>query len=825
VQHQTNVQQDGEKAASLIGDQPQVFQIDGNFYYQAPPASSAQHDFFPPALLPDPGIFVGRTHLLAEVERFFRADSQKVLLLEGMGGIGKTAFAAYTCKMLGLYFRDVYWHTCSENTTAERLMRELAALFAQTDPPRAEQWRQTPGRPWPARVQTLVQELTTHRYLLVLDDVQTLLDHDGYLKNPEIEQLLTDLVTTGHHSKLLLLSRRSLILRRQPAGSSLRKRLEGLPIAAAKQLLAQLGMACSTEHLRALHEKVEGHPLALRVIADLYERGLNINRLLTIPFRNLSTASKAVFDSLFAELWAVMSAEEKEVLAGVATYRVPVPFEAIQQFQSQSDLCTDPVSLPELQEVVRRLSEQCLLTIKKTPTDTKYSVPRLLREFIDKGLTKTQRVHYHVSAAQYWIAPEQQNSGIAFEGLRRQEEARYHALQAGDYGWAAKLALGLSERLCRCGLCQIAGDMLMETLERVASQEDLATLYNDLGNVSLYQGDYLQASEYYAQARQIYEDLQISEKMAISYNNIGTVCAAQGDYTQALLYYTKSRDILARLQASPDLATSYNNIGFVYASLGEYVAALKFHEQARAIQEECGLEIDLASSYNNIGFIYDCQREYMLALDYYTRAKDIRERLGLEVDLAESYNNIGSLYTSRNDFPRALHYYTQAQEILERLGLEVNLARSYNNIGLVYTAQGQLEAALHYYERAREIQERLGLRIDLARTCNNIGCVYVAQHKLSQALACYERARTIQERLGLNVHLAITFGNLGHLYYEQGHYKRAEHAMSLTIKIREQMQHPDVEHDRAFLEQIRAQLSTKGQWLRKTLQRLTRRLR
>jgi tetratricopeptide (TPR) repeat protein len=767
-----------------------------------------------PTPIPEPGIFVGREQLLKQIEVFFKGRTERVFLLEGTGGIGKTTFAAYACRVFRKHFQDVYWGICTDNTTGEQALGELLGLFSHKGKI-PERGRNTSSCSLLSQIQALLQKLETHRYLLVFDDFHALLDHDGRIKNPDFELLFQELIHGGHQSKLLIVSSKSIIFHHQPADICIRKRLEGLTTFATSSLLIQLGMNLDEDQLKALHQKVDGHPLALRVLAALYDRGLTIDKLLAIPFRKLSRESQELFDSLFAELWKMLSAEEKEVLGGLATYRIPVPFEAIHAFQVDAEQVEDETARAHLQNVVQLLGEHCLVMVKRHEHDTyTYTVPHILREFISKGLTKTQYSRYHSTALKYLTSRTWKDHALKFEALRDREEARYHALQAGEDEQSIQLGLSLSERLCRCGLCNRAKDILLETMKMVLSEADLATVYNNLGNVYISQGDCLQALEYYDQARKIYEALGLEESKAISYNNLGAIFVFQGEFAEALTYYHKAHMILEHLQLWPDLATSYHNIGFVYASLGKYGEALQYHQQAREIQECLGLDVDVASSYTHIGFIYHSQKSYPLALEYYDRARKIRERLGLELDLAESYNNIGHLYAMQHRLDQALGYHHQAQEILERLGLEVNLAVSYNNIALVYTAQGHPASALRYYKQAQEIQERLGLQADLARTYNNIGCTYAAGEHPEQALWYYERARDIQARLELEAHLAITLENSGQLYYEQGDYRKAEESFSLALKIREKFQHPEIEGDRAFLTHIHSCLKKRRERFR-----------
>lgn len=497
--------QHGDNSTSLIGDQPQVFQVDGDLYYQTTP-QEPQQTLFPLSPIPEPGIFVDREDLLKRSDKFFRESTEKVFLLEGMGGIGKTAFAAYICRVFREFFQDVYWGICTEESSVERFLAELRSVFARNKDTISEKswnnWRYSLH----IQIQALLQKLETKRYLLVFDDFQILLDHDGQIKNPNLAVLFHELIRGGHHSKLLILSRRSIIFSQQPAGVSVRKRIEALPIGSAKNLLTRLGMTLPNTQFRTLYQKVDGHPLALRVMADLYDRGLTVDRLLTIPFRNLSRESKEVFDNVFAELWKMMSVEEKEVLQGLSTYRVPVSLEALQAF------CLNPqdeenFSIAELQNVVRLLGEQCLVRVEKGEnTRYLYTVPSIIREFIFRALTKKQQQEHHLKAATYWLSVEWTKKAAGHEGLQEKEEARYHCFQAEEYEQATQLALSLAEQLHSYGLYNTAKEILLKTKETIFSEEDRATIYNRLGRVSAAQREYAQASQYYQQAQKILLD-------------------------------------------------------------------------------------------------------------------------------------------------------------------------------------------------------------------------------------------------------------------------------------------------------------------------------
>ena len=260
--HAIDVEQQGSKSTSLIGDQARIFQIEGNLYYQEAASNKATPRVYPPSPIPEPGILLDREQELMEVEPFFRQNAYKVLMLEGLGGIGKTAFAAYACRTFRQEFQDIYWGYCSAQSRVERFCQELYSLFARHDQASQHLFCAEQGFSWQDRLHDIVQWLDHYKFLLVFDNMETLLDRDGRIHNAESEGFFQHIIQAGHQSKLLLISSRSILFLRQPAGIRMKKRLGGLTAAGTKIFLEKLGMELVYEQVQSLHDKVGGHPLA-----------------------------------------------------------------------------------------------------------------------------------------------------------------------------------------------------------------------------------------------------------------------------------------------------------------------------------------------------------------------------------------------------------------------------------------------------------------------------------------------------------------------------------------------------------------------------------
>ena len=332
--------------------------------------------------------------------------------------------------------------------------------------------------------------------------------------------------------------------------------------------------------------------------------------------------------------------------------------------------------------------------------------------------------------------------------------------------------------------------------ERVLGKDhpDTATTYNNMAAVYEDQSYYEKALEYYGKALTIVERVlgRDHPSTATTYNNMAAVFRAQGEYEKALEYYGKAMAIRERVlgRDHPSTSTTYSNMALVYYAQGDYVKALEYYGKALATRERV-LGRDhpsTATIYSNMALVYADQGDYEKALEYNGRVLTIREReLGTgHPDTATTYNNMAMLYANQGDYDKALEYYGKALFIVEKV-LGPNhpyTASTYNNMAGAYRAQGDYVKALEYYGKALAIRERV-LGPDHPKTAamyNNLAGVYEKQGFYVKALEYYGKALAVCERVLGPDHpsTATTYNNLAGVYREQGdyikaleHYKRA----------------------------------------------------
>ena len=306
-------------------------------------------------------------------------------------------------------------------------------------------------------------------------------------------------------------------------------------------------------------------------------------------------------------------------------------------------------------------------------------------------------------------------------------------------------------------------------------------LSNSIAGTLADQGDYDKSTEYYDKAIIIREKVLGTDhpETASVYNNIALVYYEKGDYEKALEYYNMALTIHKKVFGTEhkDITHIYNNIALVYAAKGEYNKALELHKKSLSIEvSEYGIMHQYtATTYNNIALIYYYQGDCNKALVYYDKAMNIREQvLGKEhPDTATVYSNIATVYHSIGDLSRALEYFEKSLHIRERvLGSEhPNTAVTYNNLANVYSESGDFKKAIELKKKALKILERVfgNKHPTTATASSSLGSVYQNRGNYAKALKYYEKAYSIRKRI-LEIHpdTADSCCKIGDVYCKLG---------------------------------------------------------
>src|SRR6266704_872149 len=213
--------------------------------------------------------FAGREVEVAELSQWIVQERCRLVMLLGMGGIGKSMLASFLGSRLASQFEAVLWRSVRDAPSCEELVADCITFFSETSP-----------TSFPAtleqRINQLLARLQAHYCLLVLDNLETLLasgDREGsYLPGYEgYGRLIQRLAESAHQSCVLVTSRErpreieALEGTRSPVRSL---RLVGMDDQTAQELLSDKGLSGTPAAWQRLVATYAGNPLALKIVAQ-----------------------------------------------------------------------------------------------------------------------------------------------------------------------------------------------------------------------------------------------------------------------------------------------------------------------------------------------------------------------------------------------------------------------------------------------------------------------------------------------------------------------------------------------------------------------------
>ncbi|PQE10720.1 hypothetical protein CJF32_00009819 [Rutstroemia sp. NJR-2017a WRK4] len=330
----------------------------------------------------------------------------------------------------------------------------------------------------------------------------------------------------------------------------------------------------------------------------------------------------------------------------------------------------------------------------------------------------------------------------------------------------------------------------LQDYEKTWGPEHTSTLdtVNNLGNLYTDQGKLVEAEQMYQRALQGYEKVWGPEYMSTLHvvNNLGLLYADQGKLVEAEQMYQwalQGKETTWGPEHTSTLDT-VNNLGNLYKNQGKLVEAEQMYQRALQGKEKAwGPEhMSTLDTVNNLGILYADQGKLVEAEQMYQRALQGKEKAwGPEhTSTFSTVNNLGLLYANQGKLVEAEQMYQRALQGKEKTcGPEhTSTLDTVNNLGNLYTDQGKLVEAEQMYQWALQGKEKTWgpEHTSTLDTVNNLGILYANQGKLVEAEQMYQRALQGKEKAWGPEHISTlsTANNLGLLYANQGRLVEAE---------------------------------------------------
>jgi tetratricopeptide (TPR) repeat protein len=722
----------------------------------------------------DTAAFTGRTR---ELDRLVAAVSETaagavigIHAVDGMAGIGKTAFAVHAAHRLGARFPDgqiflrMHAHTAGQRPVDPA--EALATLLLSTG---VAPQRIPPGLD--ARSALWRGQLAGKKVLLVLDDAAG-------------SEQVRPLLPGSAGCLVLVTSRRRLTALEEAAPIS----LDTLPPGEAADLFVRLAARPGLQPADAAVAEVArlcGYlPLAIRLVAAgirhhpawavtdlaaelvtardrlaaMQAEDVSVAAAFDLSFQDLTTGQQRLFRRLGLHPGADIDSYAATALDGTdlrATRR------RLGELYDHNLIGEPTRGRYRLHDLLREHARA--RAAADGPADNHAAIGRLLDYYLHMAVAASRHIAWRTSSAgppppghpPAW-APDLRTEEDAIAWMRTERPnlhacVRYAAAH-GRLVHAVRIPVAMSDFLHIQGHWNEAVTLAQAALSAARTAGDRqgqAWALNDLGNVQELTGAYPAAAASQTRALQLFRDLGDRQGQAWALNQLGTVQWLTGDYPAATASQTQALQLFGDLGDSIGEASALNHLGTLQRLTGEYPASAISQTHALKIFRDVGDRRGQAWALGDLGVVQRLTGDYAAASASQSQALQLFCDLGDRHGQASALNHLGVVQRLTGDYPAATTSLTRAVTLYRELGDRYGLAEASINLGeLLSLSSTRHHDARSHHTEALSIARDINAPFQEARALEGIGRCRIQEGSSGEGAAHLRQALAIYRRLG-----------------------------------------------------------------------------
>jgi tetratricopeptide (TPR) repeat protein len=194
---------------------------------------------------------------------------------------------------------------------------------------------------------------------------------------------------------------------------------------------------------------------------------------------------------------------------------------------------------------------------------------------------------------------------------------------------------------------------------------------------------------------------------AFLYQNMGHIAQYLGNWEQAVARQQQAVCLWREQADQVYLARSLNDLGNSYINVGDFPAAQHAFEEASTILQGTINESDKAKVYLNLGVLFYRQEKWVAAKETFLQINPtlLRERNNQPL-LATLHNNLGNVCLKLSQWEESTAHLKEAIKLFRTLNDRLNLANSLGTLGEVLKRIGNLSEAAACYQEALQLLEK-----------------------------------------------------------------------------------------------------------------------
>ncbi|MDP5338899.1 MAG: tetratricopeptide repeat protein, partial [Nodularia sp. (in: cyanobacteria)] len=735
--------------------------------------------------------FFGRDLEILKIEKALLRHN--VLLLQGMGGTGKTTLLNYLREWWQRthFVEDVFYFGYDQKAwTLTQILFDIGQqVYGKFEQAQFQAMSQ------PAQVQKLVAKLRGAAYAVILDNLESVTGQQLAIQNtlPEAErQQIRDFIgkLVGGKTRVVLGSRsREEWLQSQTFKQNIYE-LQGLDKEARTELAEKILERNVAAHLvdgirqdadfEKLMKLLAGYPLAMEVVLTNLQRQSpqEILQALQSADVNLDVVSEDKTKSILKCVeysHSNLSPDAQNLLLCLAHFSgfinrgtISDYIKELEKLEPLNNYCFDKFD-DAIQEAIKwgllSLIDNDHNLLKIQPIfpyflKTKLaSVDETIQEALQDGF-KNYYIDLAESYKRLMDSKDAQKSQLGILFCSWEYENLYHALQIclekqeniSIYFCLDEYFYLISDNQSNLKLAEIVCQNLENYPPAFIQGElgyQIAWAIARLGSCQLEAKQYQQAKCSYEKTLEIYptlvgiEERQKQLWQAETYHQLGMVAQELREYKEARRNYQLALNIFIEYSDHYCQARTYHQLGGVAQELREYEEARRNYQLALNIKIESGDRRSQARTYHQLGVVAQKLREYEEARCNYQQALNIFIEYSDRHPQASTYHNLGRVAQDLREYEEARRNYQLALNIKIEYGDRYSQASTYHELGMLAQELQEYQEARRNYQQALNIYIESGDRYEQADTYQGLGRVAAAEENYPEARANLQTALEI----------------------------------------------------------------------------------
>ena len=734
-----------------------------------------EHEFVGDYLRGDPPR--GRKGILSQTMDAL-LSGEKLVVLTGQGGIGKTVLAAEAARRLvWRYPGGVFWRSAAE---MERLgLEEMLNSFDNVLGP------QLRTLPLDAKRDQVLGYLRNcdAASLLVMDNAESIQDPSLWRFLEGIPQPSVALVTT--RESLPREGQEIRVPEMEPAEAG------RLLITEARRRSPRWGMHLSQEDLKSLNEiasSMQGHPLAVKLTAGL----IASRSLASIRDELRRNPPKEVMDR-FDISYASLSKGEKELLCRMAVFSGSVVDYAIKMVCVEDDHEGSSNWEKDLGKLVRK-SFVDRIEIANYDSGSEFTLYRyrlhpLMRRYATTKAGKNVLTKFQARSAVCFLMYAIE-FGQNFELLERERE---NILTSMDFTVARmrhekgddlkRVSNQLLQFLCAMQDYLDARGYWNEYRLRLHQALDAARVlenkcvemacFNQLGHVSHKLGYYDDAQKFFCQCLEIADRLGDNSGKSDSLRGLGMLAQEKNEYINAQKLFKQSHEIAKDIGDKSNISASLYQLGILAQEANDYHEAGRLFEQSLLIYQEIGDKKGISASLGSLGILAYLTGDYKEAKKLFRRSLEISKEIGDLGNISASLHQLGMLAINEENRDEACSFLFQSLQIKQKLGDKKGILATMGELGNLAEIKGDYDHAYNLFREALDIAQELGDKAGISKSLHGLANLDYLKGDLNEARSRYQQSLAISQEIGDKNDIAVSMAQFAVLEEKIGNVKEA----------------------------------------------------